>query len=131
MATNVLLPATPDSVTAARRFVRAAMQDMPLSTCEIVELLVSELATNAVVHARSEFQIRVLRAPGSVRVEVVDAGAGDIAPRTIADNEAHGRGLRIVGQLADEWGVLSTPDSASRTVWFQVSTSEEPAAAEA
>lgn len=131
MSNDVLLPATPDSVTAARRFVRNAMQDMPVNTCEIVELLVSELATNAVVHARSEFQIRVLRAPDSVRVEVADAGSGDIAPRTIADSEAHGRGLRIVGQLADEWGVLSTPDSATRIVWFRVSTAEEPAAAEA
>lgn len=131
MTNDVLLPAVPDSVTAARRFVRAAMQDMPLPTCEIVELLVSELATNAVVHARSEFQIRVLRAPGSVRVEVADAGAGDIVPRTVADSEAHGRGLRIVGQLADEWGVLSTPDSATRTVWFQVSSADEPAAVEA
>lgn len=126
-----MLPASPDSVTAARRFVRSAMQDMPLATCEIVELLVSELATNAVVHARSEFQIRVLRSPGSVRVEVADVGAGDIAPRMIAESEAHGRGLRIVGQLADEWGVLSAPDSDARTVWFRVTTADEAATAEA
>src|SRR4051812_6557412 len=71
MAQTRRFPSDATSVTDARRFVRRALVGSPVDA-ETVELLTSELAANAVVHARTEFEVRVHRLPDLVRVEVVN-----------------------------------------------------------
>jgi anti-sigma regulatory factor (Ser/Thr protein kinase) len=84
---------------------------------------VSELATNAVVHAQSCFDVTVEKlSDGGARVEVRDFGPGtpqvlDCDP--VADT---GRGLRIVSLLAESWGVQDRPGGAGTSTWFTLTT---------
>ena len=75
----------PSAVSAARGFLRSALSDLGLTETsgDLIDLLVmtaNELATNAVLHARTEFTIRVLADPTRVRMEVSDATPGCRSP---------------------------------------------------
>ena len=77
--------------------------------------MVSELATNAVQHGVGAISLRIDVNADVVRVEVADEGNVAVAPSPPPG--AHGGwGLRIVEQLADDWGVLE----GSTRVWFQL-----------
>ncbi len=109
----------PRSVPAARRFATDALRDTPAEVRQAVELMVSELATNGVRHARTDFEVTILRSASEIRVEVTDRGTGIPQMRSPTPDEPTGRGLRIVDLLAERWGV----DDASangKTVWFIV-----------
>ena len=82
--------------------------------------MVSELATNSVVHARSDFEVAIERTDTAVRVEVTDHGDGEPAPKPAHPTDIHGRGLLIVSTLADEWGVEDASPGRGKTVWFTV-----------
>ncbi|GGT06260.1 ATP-binding protein [Streptomyces chromofuscus] len=99
---------------------------------DVLSLLVSELATNAVTHghvAGRDFRVHLLAlsAPAAasltVRVEVTDT-RGDRLPAPAAEpatGHAHtgGRGLLLVEALADRWGCESRPDGPGKTVWAE------------
>lgn len=82
-------------------------------------LLVSELATNAVTHARSAFEVVVSLADGRLRVEVTDADAGVPQVQWVPAGATSGRGLLIVETLAQAWGV-SPAEGGCKTVWFEL-----------
>lgn len=108
------------SPRAARRFVSQALtavDDDDLT--DTVTLLVSELVTNAVLHAGSEVEVLVRLTATAARVEVTDASAQAVAPRDAASDEDSGRGLALVGNLARRWGVREAP-GGGKTVWFEV-----------
>ncbi len=86
---------------------------------ETVELLTSELVTNAVIHARSSAELLVSVGDGVVRVEVSDDDATPPTRRALDPQSAAGRGIAIVAQLAADWGVEQVPDDGKR-VWFEV-----------
>ncbi|MCX4426703.1 ATP-binding protein [Streptomyces mirabilis] len=107
------LPHVAEVVSAARRRVKAVLADWNVS-CEIAEdclLVVSELLTNAIVHAMPPAELRLswVRAEGlsTLRVEVTDAGsklpAGQSPPGI--DPDEHGRGQEIVHALAARHGI--------------------------
>jgi len=80
---------------------------------------VSELATNAVVHAGSDVEVAVRLLPDSVRIEVVDRAPADILrPSTPPQDSESGRGLMLVETLASAWGV--EPLETGKAVWFEV-----------
>ena len=110
-------PPRPEAVTTARQLVLEALPGLPRGTAEAIALMVSELATNCVVHARTSFQVRVTL-NDHVRVEVTDSGGGDPMPRRPTTQDAHGRGLQTVDALADEWGVEPSTVHDGKTVWF-------------
>lgn len=109
---------SPTSVAAARHFVVRCLTGTPPSVCERAALLVSELATNAVKHARSAFSVSVRLGGGPVRVSVRDFGEGEPTERRPAPDQTSGRGLMIVGALADQWGVED--HARGKTVWFEL-----------
>ena len=109
-------PNSPTSVTGARRFVLGMIRGVARDIADSVALMVSELATNSLLHAGTGFQVRVDRSTEEVRVEVIDRGGGVPAVRTPAPSETSGRGLRIVENFADNWGVRSSPPG--KAVWF-------------
>lgn len=124
-----MLPAEPASVARARQHLVDALKDWgETAAVEVVELLVSELVTNAVLHAGSPVELVVRRQPGRVRVEVGDDSS--MAPhRRDSDEEATiGRGVDMVEMLAEQWGV-ETDVAEGKVVWFEVSASAsvEPA----
>lgn len=82
---------------------------------EDAALLVSELVSNAVQHGIGAIWLRIDVETNGLRVEVSDQGNVAVAPRPMPG--AHGGwGLRIVDQLADDWGVLE----GSTRVWFRL-----------
>ncbi|GHD86096.1 ATP-binding protein [Streptomyces naganishii] len=124
-ATGIVLPRAPGGVSAVRRRVRAVLSGWNLSAeaADDVLLVVSELVTNALVHARPPATLRLCRVPaqgrGAVRVEVTDQGAATAAgPSSAPDPDEHGRGLGIVTALSARCGVLTHRGGTSR--WAEV-----------
>lgn len=114
-------PADAISVTAARRFVVGALARIPEEVRQAAELMVSELATNAVLHVHTEFAVAIDTCGATIRIEVSDHGGGTPAMRCPGPDEPTGRGLRIVDMFADAWGVEPHgPDG--KTVWFTLAS---------
>jgi serine/threonine-protein kinase RsbW len=122
-----VLPGAPESASAARQMARQLLGDRH-PAAETVQLVVSELVTNAIVHSRSGApggSVTVALCPGSggVLVQVRDDG-GPSEPRISgqaahAGNEAEqGYGLLLVDALADSWGTISSPDG--RITWCRI-----------
>jgi len=116
--------AEPSSVPAARRFAREVLSSRhcPEAAVEAVLLVLSELVTNAVIHARTEVEVVVVRRPGVVRVEVVDRAREHVRRRDAADDEQGGRGMALIDALTEAWGVEDRP--AGKAVWFEVQLGE-------
>ena len=114
------LPATPDSVRTARRFVAERVRRCPVGVASDCLLLTSELATNCVVHARTDYVVRVVLEEGKVRVEVVDDEPD--MPQVCE----RGRGLRMVDDLAAAWGAEPCVDGPGKIVWFEIEGRVEP-----
>jgi anti-sigma regulatory factor (Ser/Thr protein kinase) len=119
MKTARTFPPDPESITAARRFVLAAMGAATRDLRDVVSVLVSELAMNAVQHARTPFEVTVEVTGRTLRVEVTDSGGGTAQARPLPPaTSLHGRGLFIVDQLSDAWGATSL--GAGKSVWFTI-----------
>ena len=110
---------TSASIRQARRFVAEAIADRAPAMCDSVVLMVSELATNSVRHADTEFRVAVAVTRRLIRVEVTDAGSGVPTRRSAAPSDLSGRGLAIVEKLASDWGVRRRR-AGGKTVWFTV-----------
>ena len=108
------LAATDQSVTVARHLAREAAAALPTEIGQNLELVVSELATNAVRHARTPFRLSILTGP-TLRVEVAD-GSSLLPTRASPDLWSEsGRGLWLVAALTQSWGVV--PLRAGKVVW--------------
>ncbi len=110
----------PMSVAASRRFVGDTLTDLPTDIQEAAVLMVSELATNAIVHATTGFEVTIERTKSKLRVEVADLGGGEPELQMPSVSEPHGRGLQIVRELSDEWGIIDSDDDRGKTVWYEV-----------
>ncbi|MGH9057859.1 MAG: ATP-binding protein [Acidimicrobiales bacterium] len=110
----------PRSVTQARRFITAALAGTPPDTRDAAEMMVSELATNAVLHTESEFTVLVVHSGDRVRVEVSDGGTGWPAMRPLDPASMSGRGLHTVELLSEQWGVEPATGAPGKTVWFSL-----------
>jgi anti-sigma regulatory factor (Ser/Thr protein kinase) len=113
-------PATPSSVAQARRLVMDAAAAFGLRELEDrVELLVSELVTNAVRHARGPVRVRASR-PRTRTITVMVCDKEYSRPTLErGDRSADGgRGLQIVDAVSDRWGVVSRADG--KCVWFEL-----------
>src|SRR4029450_4329979 len=90
-------------------------------------LVASEMAANAVTHARSAFEVDVACSEGGVRVTVSDIGPGAAEGGTGAADERRGapldlggRGLAIVAEVADRWGCDTV--AGGKVVWAELTT---------
>lgn len=111
----------PTSVGAARRFVRDVLmsRQLPDGVVNTVELLTSELVTNAIVHGRSGPQLVVEINEGLVRVAVRDLSPESPVRRLSRIDDLSGRGIVIVDELASAWGV-DHEVGGGKLVWFEV-----------
>ena len=110
----------PEAVSAARHYVVDLLADVPRATVDAVAVMVSELATNCVRHTDTEFTVNVEHDRAHVRVEVTDRGAGAPTLRVPDASEPSGRGLRIVRELSDSFGVEPSAGAPGKTVWFVI-----------
>jgi serine/threonine-protein kinase RsbW len=117
------LPACP---AAARQSRELLTQELATSgwapeRIDIARLLISELATNAVLHADTEHVRLVIDlADGVLSVHVGDQDRRLPARRAASEADERGRGLSLVAALADEWGVVAGTDARDKTVWFRI-----------
>jgi anti-sigma regulatory factor (Ser/Thr protein kinase) len=105
----------------ARAFVSDTLSShgVPDAATEVANLLVSELVTNAVLHARTGCTVSVDVAPGGlVRVTVHDGSRTTPRLRRPRDTGATGRGLVYVDRLATRWG--TAPTRGGKAVWFEL-----------
>lgn len=123
------LGATPATARSARRHVRYVLADHGVNekVTGVVELLTSEVVTNALIHARSASSLCVFVWPAVIRVEVEDPSSLLPVPRRVGVEAVFGRGLTIVAALAQSWGV--EPGPRGKRVWFEVARGEDSAAA--
>jgi len=117
------LPQDPSSVRTARRFVADRLEEWGLDTLLDDALLVtSELAANAIMHAESECVIRVSLTESTLRIDVLDSGAGTPEPQPRSFTEEHGRGLVLVDAVTAAWGLDMVPGDG-KVVWAELSRS--------
>ena len=81
-----------------------------------VELMTSELVTNAVVHGSSSIEVELRQGAVMMRVAVTDGCQERPVPKNPHERDPHGRGLLIVQSLAEEWGVVE--NTVGKSVWF-------------
>lgn len=117
------LPAEPAAVAQARRFVAARWAWLDDSTLDDVELVVSELVSNAVRHGQPEIDLRLRVEPFALDIAVLDHGDGVIPTEAqLSDTTARsGRGLAIVDRLANSWGVEPLAGETGKEVWASLS----------
>ena len=107
------------SVTQSRRRLIDFLYDVPDEVRYVAALLVSELTTNVIRHARTPFSLRADRGPSGVRVEVADDNPSPPVVLHPESSEETGRGMLLISELADNWGTEQTPGDG-KTVWFEL-----------
>jgi anti-sigma regulatory factor (Ser/Thr protein kinase) len=120
--TEVPLPSRPESAATARRLAQVVILrhwGLGPRLAEDTVLLVSELVGNAVRHTGARvFGLRMRRRRGWIRVEVRDPSRGLPCLMPVQELDVSGRGLFLVDELADRWGVDLLP--RGKTTWFEM-----------
>jgi len=115
---RVYLP-TAESVPAARHFVVDVLRAWGHeSLAADAALIVSELATNALMHAASPFRAVVDRRRGGLRIGVEDAAVSPLERRVAGADDVSGRGVDIVAALSERWGYSPVP--GGKVVWAEL-----------
>ena len=112
------IPASLQAPGLARAAVRETLGEQLPVVAETVLLLVSELVTNAVMHARSSAELHVDLGTSMLRVEVIDRGDRLPMLSSPEDDAESGRGLQMIRQLTDRFGW--TRLSTGKSVWFEM-----------
>ncbi|MFE0516480.1 PAS domain S-box protein [Streptomyces sp. NPDC058964] len=113
------LPALPRSVPEGRDFLGRALDDWGLmERADDACLLLSEVLTNAVLHAQGPIGLHVCRTDTELTIEITDHNPHLPQPRVAAEDAESGRGLLLVRALADDWGVR--PTDRGKTTWFSL-----------
>ncbi len=113
------LPLAPEpaNVAVARRFVLEQVPQADASSRDYLSLLTSELATNVVVHARTQMRVVLLLAGGEAVVGIHDL---DLGRREIVTHERDGgRGLKIIGAVASAHGQTGYA-TGGKVMWFRL-----------
>jgi anti-sigma regulatory factor (Ser/Thr protein kinase) len=119
---ELVLNQGPDAVPKARRLVASVLKGCPSSVVADAELIVAELATNALLHGAPPVRLRLKADNDRIRIELEDTG------RTVPVRIRHstqamtGRGLDLVAAIAADWGVAPSDDG--KTVWAEVVEAE-------
>jgi anti-sigma regulatory factor (Ser/Thr protein kinase) len=121
---ELVLAAHPASAAKARAFVAHQLVEHRLFfLVDDVRLVASELATNALLHARTEFTVVLEGREHSLLLTVSDGSPIAPAPLRGVSNGLHtaGRGLPIVSMISQSWGILEQ-HSAAKSVWASFET---------
>lgn len=116
---RLALPPVPASAARARRFVDDTLRGWGCDGfVDAARLLVSELVTNGVLHARTDMELVLTVVRGDLRAEVHDSSPAPPVVRHYEDEAMTGRGLGLLDQLADRWGVDAV--EGGKVVWFEL-----------
>lgn len=129
MEIRASLDPDPRCIGEARRLTEATLRAWGLAALsETACLLVSELMTNALLHARSGAEIVLHCGPDGVRIDVCDNSPLPPRLRHFSADAGTGRGLRLLDSLATDWGVEPLP--GGKCVWFTLALHEPAVVAE-
>jgi|GEM_PF-2732479 len=113
---------TASSVKAARVLVMDELGRLGVDdpeVVEVIELLTSEVVTNAVLHGEGSVELDVTRIDRFIRISVSDEAVRlDLGPAPVNVEASTGRGLLLVESLATSWGVDELP--SGKRVWFEM-----------
>lgn len=106
------------SPATARILIRDALTGCSEDRIATVQLLVSELVTNAVLHASPPLTLSIQLNGDQTRIVVTDGSSAHPQARPIHDDTADGRGLPLVEALSTSWGWhIAGP---GKSVWFEL-----------
>jgi PAS domain S-box-containing protein len=121
---EVRLPPQPSSVAAARHHVRGFLEASGRTDLlQTAMLLVSEIVTNALLHAGTEVDLAGRVEGDSVLIEVGDGSSHLPSRRSYAPTSGTGRGLLMLESMVDDWGV--TRRDRGKVVWFRISRDDD------
>lgn len=113
------LPCELASASEARRLVASTLRDWSRpSAIDDACLVVSELVTNAVIHAGTECTLTLRLGADDVLIEVGDTGHGTPEPQLLRPSVPGGHGLRVVSALSTAWGIV--PSDLGKSVWVRL-----------
>lgn len=123
VSTEQSFAGTSKTPAAARRFATSAVamllgERASGSVCDDVELVVSELVTNAVRAGSPTIDVSIAVENARVVVRVADRGSGWPEERIAGIHDTGGRGLALVSALSAAWGVRMA--SAGKVVWSEI-----------
>lgn len=119
----ILLPRHLRAGREARAFLRSILGRWGLGDHQAtVDLLVTELVTNAYLHAHSSALVSVVRAPGILRVGVRDTSRDAPVHAHRGPGAIGGRGIHLVDALAERWGVETFAEG--KNIWFELPLSD-------
>lgn len=114
------------SVSDARRFVRRTLEGWAADEHDhAAALIVTELATNSLLHARGGFAVEVSHSEQGIRIGVSDASRRSPMAKSHSPESTTGRGLQLVTAYAESWGVDRRADG--KTVWAVLRTGPDAA----
>jgi anti-sigma regulatory factor (Ser/Thr protein kinase) len=116
-------PASPASAREARSFLCQVLPDDAEPDLDVILLLLTELVTNAVIHARTPVHVQVAVDGPRVRIDVQDDAPNPPVRRAATPESLNGRGLLLLDRLADRWGFEPSP--SGKTVWFEVGSADD------
>ena len=125
MGEGIELPAASTSPAAARKWATDRLESWgEADLVDTVTLLVTELVTNVLLHARTPCELRIVRGD-RLRVEVVD-GSARVPEQRRLDGEltGSGNGLLLLSALSDDHGVVIDP--TGKRVWFELEWPHPP-----
>jgi hypothetical protein len=130
-AHHIELPARAPSASRARGFVvqHLVEHDLP-HLADDLQLVVTELATNALIHALTPFTVTLEAFAHIVLLGVQDGSLHAPVMRACVPRDTSGRGIQIVELLSRDWGVTAHADGG-KTVWAAFATWDSPRACEA
>ena len=118
------LPPDPAAPGRARRLVREVLGEAGRGEwVDAAELAVSELVTNAALHARTDAELDVAVYPDHARVEVRDFNSALPAQRHYGEQATTGRGMALVASVSSSCGTTGLPDG--KVVWFELRAQEQ------
>ena len=130
LSRRVVLAPDPSAVRRARALVREALGEAGREEwADAAELAVSEVVTNAALHARTRVEVGVEVHPQHARVEVRDFSTSLPVQRHYGEQATTGRGMALVAAVSSDCGVTGSPDG--KVVWFELRDQrDEPSAEE-
>jgi anti-sigma regulatory factor (Ser/Thr protein kinase) len=105
-------------VGTARRHLQRWLRERGCTSADDAMLVLSELVTNALVHARAGCTIKMHHADDLLRLDVRDPSPAPPTIRSVRPDNLGGRGLRLVAAIAQAWGW--EPTDSGKRVWAHV-----------
>jgi anti-sigma regulatory factor (Ser/Thr protein kinase) len=120
---EVCVTAQSRSAGVARRFLRDTLAGWDAAIySDTAELVLTELVTNAILHAKTDIVVRVELGADGLRLEVADHSPRQPIVRHYSQEATTGRGLGLVEALTERWGVQPAP--SGKTVWAELSADQ-------